>query len=168
MVKFGKHQTKSMHNETKSKNRFLLYEILNFIIRILRSERQNKHHEIYKIHPPANTLFYPLYAHIWYPICFGHSSESLFVCITEWSILLKWSLDGQHIIKQICLMNLGMICLVIKYNLVKKNFKNLNNKIWRFPISYTELPITNKLHILSSKMVVFIHSFIFTFIVKQL
>lgn len=52
MVKFGKHQTTSMHNETKSKNRFLLYEILNFIIRILRSERQNKHHEIYKIHPP--------------------------------------------------------------------------------------------------------------------
>lgn len=156
MLKFGKHQTTSMHNETKSKNRFLLYEFLNFIIRILRSERQNK-----------RTLFYPLYAHIWYPICFGHSSESLFVCITEWSILLKWSL-GQHIIKQICLMILGMICLVIKYNLVKKNFKNLNNKIWRFPISYTELPITNKLHILSSKMVVLIHSFIFTFIVKQL
>lgn len=148
MLKFGKHQTTSMHNETKSKNRFLLYEILNFIIRILRSERQNKHQHIYKIHPPRKYVVLPFVAHIWYPICFGHSSESLFVCITESSILLKWSMDGQHIIKQICRKILGMMYLVINYNLVKKNFKNLKNKIWRFPISYTELPITNKLHIL--------------------
>lgn len=77
---------------------------------------------------PANTLFYPLYAHIWYPICFGHSSESLFVCIIESSILLKWSMDGQHIIKQI----LGMMCLVINYNLVKKISKILTIKFEGF------------------------------------
>lgn len=95
---------------------------------------------------PANTLFYPLYAHIWYPICFGHSSESIFVCITESSILLKKSLNGQHLIKQICRKILGMICLVMNYNLVKKNSKYLNNKIWTFPISYTELPISNQMN----------------------
>lgn len=83
MVKFGKHQTTSMHNETKSKNRFLLYEILNFIIRILRSERQNKHHEIYKIHPPRKYVVLPFVRTYLISICFGHSSESLFVCITE-------------------------------------------------------------------------------------
>lgn len=73
MVKFGKHQTTSMHNETKSKNRFLLYEILNFIIRILRSERQNKHHEIYKIHPPRKYVVLPfvrtyLISHLFWPL----------------------------------------------------------------------------------------------------
>lgn len=127
MLKFGKHQTTSMHNETKSKNRFLLYEILNFIIRILRSERQNKHHHIYKMHPSRKYAVLPFVRT--YLIGFGQSSESLFVCIIESSILLKWSMDGQHIIKQICRKILGIMCLVINYNLVKKNFKNLNNKI---------------------------------------
>lgn len=73
MLKFGKHQTKSMHNETKSKNRFLLYEILNFIIRILRSERKHKHHQIYKIHPPSNYVVLPfvrtyLISHLFWPL----------------------------------------------------------------------------------------------------
>lgn len=39
MLKFGKHQTTSMHNEAIFENQFLLSQNPNFIIKFLRSEK---------------------------------------------------------------------------------------------------------------------------------
>lgn len=44
MLKFGKHQTTSMHNEAMFENQFLLSQNPNFIIKFLQKTKQRAFH----------------------------------------------------------------------------------------------------------------------------
>lgn len=79
MLKFGKDQTTSMHNEAMFENQFLLSQNPNFIIKFLRSEKTKQIAFHLKTSLSLQIRCVPKYVDI--SNCFGRSSKESVVSV---------------------------------------------------------------------------------------